>query len=78
MEFVKRISDKIGARTGYALAKYLSVKFSKHYSPQQCTNWLGEQEGMNLADLCRLREISGQSWEQFGADLDREFLHKQG
>lgn len=79
MEFVKKISDKIGARTGYALAKFLSVKFARHYSPQQCSNWLGDQqEGINLADLCRLREISGQSWDDFGSELDSEFLHKLG
>lgn len=73
VNFVKKIQERLGV-TAYALAKMLGV------TQQAVRLWTGQtktqraREGMNLRVLCRLRKVSGMTWQQFGRELDQEFL----
>lgn len=75
VKIVSAIQKRLGV-TSYRLAKMLGV------SQQIVRVWNGttetktKREGMNLKALCRLRKISGMSWEQFGKELDREFYRE--
>ena len=73
VKIVSLVQKQLGV-TSYRLAKLLGV------SQQIVRVWNGstetktKREGMNLRALCKLRKLSGMSWDQFGKELDREFL----
>lgn len=76
MEFVKTVMGLSGIDTAYTLAKRVGC------STQLVDTWLGKvagkfPEGMKLRFLCRLRLISGLSWNQLGKLLDEEFLSEE-
>jgi len=73
VKIVSSIQKQLGV-TSYRLGKMLGV------SQQIVRVWNGttktttKREGMNLRALCKLRKVSGMTWQQFGKELDREFL----
>lgn len=81
MKFVQKVLQDSELETPYALAKALTEKYGQYYAHTKIMHWVGKtkqnQRGINLRDLCRLREISGKSWKEFGAELDDEFLHQK-
>lgn len=73
VKIVSLVQKQLGV-TSYRLAKLLGV------SQQIVRVWNGstetktKREGMNLCALCKLRKLSGMTWDQFGKELDKEFL----
>lgn len=63
--------------TNYSLAKRLRV------ATQVVDRWTGkvttkaQPEGMSLVSLCRMRHLSGLTWNQFGKMMDKEFLDEK-
>lgn len=73
VKIVKKIQEQLGV-TAYGLAKMIGVtqQAVRLYTGQ--TKTARPREGMNLRALCKLRKVSGMTWQQFGKELDREFL----
>jgi len=73
VKIVKKIQERLGV-TAYTLAKMIGVtqQAVRLYTGQTKTS--RARQGMNLGVLCKLRKVSGMSWQQFGNELDREFL----
>lgn len=71
VKFVQKIIERQKLTT-YALAKLIGV------STQLVDRWAGKTKiaakGMQLDSLCKIRRIDGRSWNEFGAELDKEFL----
>lgn len=72
MKLVKKIFEDSGL-SQYQFAKQLGV------SIQIVQYWIGKVGGnrprssIKLESLCKLRKMSGLSWEQFGKRIDQEF-----
>lgn len=67
MKFIGTIRKRLRL-TRYALAKELEIK-------TQSIDHLEEKGlSMKIDTLCKLRRVSGLSWDKFGSMLDREFL----
>jgi hypothetical protein len=76
MKFVKTVMDLAGIKTAYKLGKLVEC------STQLIDTWIGNvegkfPEGMKVRFLCKLRQISTLSWNQFGKLLDDEYLDKK-
>lgn len=66
VKFLKTIRENLGL-TQYGLAKKLGVM------PNQVANFEEKGRQMPLGMLCKIRELSGLSWEELGEMLDKEF-----
>jgi transcriptional regulator with XRE-family HTH domain len=66
MEIVRLIRDKLGF-TKYRMGQELGVSTTAIYQYED------KAESMRLDVLCRLRQVSGMSWNEFGKMLDGEF-----
>lgn len=70
VQFIRIIREKLNM-TRYGLAKQLGVM------PNQIQHYEEKGSGFKMEALCRLRQISGLTWNQLGKMLDDEFLEKK-
>jgi len=75
MKLIKKIRTLLDIETNYRLAKLLN-SHGIEITPNGVQQYEKSAQGMRFEVLCVLKKLSGLTWEQFGKELDAEFLPK--
>jgi hypothetical protein len=76
MKLIGKVRELLGIETNYKLSKLLN-SHGIEITPNGVQQYEVSAKGMRLEVLCVLRKLCGLSWEQFGKELDAEFLPKK-
>lgn len=73
MKWVVDVVKKSGCRSQYAFAKRVGVSLQTVQYILGVTAKPTSRKSMDLRLLCKLRKVSGLTWQQLGRLLDKEF-----